>query len=119
MGLNPERRCVQRVLQLARSPKYAGRVVAANHPWFAFLDGRDPDDRARFAPMKRATLETLPPGSLVAWDSHFSHRLSGDVPFEYFKGRPEYTLVTREMTRVPSPFLMMLFEKGSAPAAAP
>jgi len=116
MGLNPERECVQRVLGAARSPRYEGRLIAANHPWFAFLDGRDPSDNTRYAPMKQEALENLPPGSLVAWDSHFSHRLSGDVPFEYFRTHREYTLVAREMTQVPSPFLMMLFEKKETPA---
>lgn len=116
MGLNPERAAVKHIVEAAREPRYAGRIVAANHPWFAFLDGGDPRDTTRYAPMTQESLASLPVNSLVAWDSHFSHRLSGNVPFDYFKThRDEYRLLTREMVREPSPFVIFLFEKTAPP----
>ena len=112
MGLSGERLAVKHIVETTREPRYAGRLIAMNHPWFAFLDGGDPHDRSRYAPMTQESLAALPPGSLVAWDTHFSHRLSGDVPPEYFRTHSgEYRLVTRETVGAPFPFAMFLFEK--------
>jgi hypothetical protein len=119
MGLNPERQAVLKILGTIRERGLEDRVVAVNHPWFAFLSGHDVNDRSRFAPLTQATLPGLPVGSLVAWDTHFGHRLSADVPADYFKSHREYRLLAREQVGAPSPFAILLFEKTAQPQKGP
>lgn len=101
IGLDPERQAMADAVTWVKTHR-PGRVVAVNHPWYFFLGGFDRND-PRFKTLDQATLATLPPGALVVWESHFGHRLSGDVSLRYFESRPDrYVCVAKDLvTRRP------------------
>jgi hypothetical protein len=86
--LDPERRAMGEAAAWVKANR-PGRVVAVNHPWFYFLGGFDRFDDTRFRTLDHATLSTLPVGALAVWESHFGHRLSGDVALPYFEERSD------------------------------
>ncbi len=86
-----------------------GRVMAVNHPWFFFLGDLDRRDTRRFPPVTRESLSRLPVGGLILWESHYSHRLSGDVDPEYIKARPD-RYKSRGRTNVSQYFFYVIFE---------
>jgi hypothetical protein len=54
------------------------------------IDGYDP---AIFRPITPSAIESAPPGTLIVWDGHYSHRLSWNTPLNMLQHNPQYQLL--------------------------
>jgi Tfp pilus assembly protein PilF len=79
-NMSPEREVMQEVSDLCLESANE-EVIYVNHIWFYWSNGLDKRD-ARFKPVTRQELSAAENGSLVVWDSHYSHRLAGDVQLD-------------------------------------
>ncbi len=93
IGLDPERDAIRVSIEQLRRIGLDQAVVYTNHPWFAFLTGRDRYDLTRTPRLTRANLEKAPVGSLVLWENHYGDRLWGDVPDTLLRNDPRFTRV--------------------------
>lgn len=93
IGLDPERSAIRVSIEQLRRIGLDEAVVYTNHPWFAFLTGRDRYDLARTPRLTRENLERAPVGSLVLWENHYGDRLWGDVPDTLLRNDPRFTRV--------------------------
>ena len=78
--LSPERRAVAEAAAWWRDGPYSTRLVLGSHPAWVLEAGIDRYDPTIYRRMTRASIETAPAGSVVFWDSHFSHRLRWQTP---------------------------------------
>jgi hypothetical protein len=78
--LNPERQTVIQAATWFRSSEYRGRPVLGSHVWFPFAADMDRYDRRKFLPITPENVDSSTVGSVVFWDSHYSHRLQFQTP---------------------------------------
>jgi hypothetical protein len=88
------------------------------HPWFFFFDNfnyyRDPYAAGRYMEMRKEKLDQLPVGSIVAWDSHYSWRLSSNVQEADLNNNPNFKLMRQPFISTDRKFVIYLFEKIKA-----
>jgi hypothetical protein len=111
IGLDPERSAIQVSIEQLRRIGLDDAVVYTNHPWFAFLTGRDRYDLARTPRLTRANLESAPVGSLVLWENHYGDRLWGDVPDTLLRNDPRFTRVMELEAGTERNFHVVAFRK--------
>jgi len=109
IGLTPERRAMQQIADWYVNNNLQSTPTYANHVWFFYA--RDLDYYgANFARLTSKNLKKAPAGSVVIWESHYSHRLFGDVKLDFFKDNPNF----KPLGQVVTPdkrFGVFVFEK--------
>ncbi len=111
IGLDPERSAIQVSIEQLRRIGLDDAVVYTNHPWFAFLTGRDRYDLKRTPRLTRENLEHAPVGSLVLWENHYGDRLWGDVPDTLLRNDPRFTRVMELEAGTERNFHVVAFRK--------
>lgn len=86
------------------------------HPWFFFFDDfnyyRDSLATRNYLDMRLENLPQLPVGGYIAWDSHYSWRLSSNVALDSLKNNPQYRFV-QPFISSDQKFAIYLFRKES------
>lgn len=77
---------------LGSSP-YATRFTLGSHIWHQYAAGLDPYDPARFRGITPVEVATAPPGTVIVWDSHYSHRLVWNTPLELLQDPQRFQLL--------------------------
>ena len=88
---------------LAREKTYV------NHIWFFYASDLDRNGE-NFELVTQENLSNAPISSIVIWESHYAHRLMGNVQLDYFKNNSNF----REISRIVTPnkrFGVVIFEK--------
>jgi len=109
--LSPERQTMTKIAEWYEHEQRSLQQTTTfvNHNWFFYVKDFDRfSDRFDWVTMKN--LEIAPKSSIVIWDSHYSDRLGGDVPFEYFMGNPDFKEIVR-LTTSDSGFAAVIFQK--------
>jgi hypothetical protein len=112
IGLDPERKAVATVVDYLRDNGLQGSVVYTNHPWFAFLSGRDRYDRSLTPKLTLSALQRARPGSLVLWENHYAPRLEGDVPLDSLRTDPRFTRLLELSAGEKRNFKVVLFRRN-------
>ncbi len=109
--LSGERATIQRIAEWYEQEKNTLKQskTFVNHVWF-FYSKNFNRLSARFDSVTKENLEAAPKSSIVIWDSHYSDRLEGDVPFEYFKNNSDFKEIVR-LTTSDSVFTAAIFQK--------
>ncbi|MBL0174292.1 MAG: hypothetical protein IPP94_03325 [Ignavibacteria bacterium] len=95
----------------AQTPELQARPLYANHVLLKYFADIDINDKNRDRSMQKSTLAKAPAGSIVIWDSHYGNsQFGGDVPMEYFKDNPDYTLL-QQLISPDQRFGALIFEK--------
>lgn len=91
---NEERLIMDDVSTLMIShPEFDAENIHVNHIWFFWANDLD-RQLDRYKPVTVAELDSAQIGSYCVWDSHYSHRLDGDVLPAYFQAHPEWVQLT-------------------------
>jgi len=109
IGLIPERVVMGQVADWYDQNNLHNTKTYVNHIWFFYL-GRFDLYAENFNRVTVANLDTAPPGSIVIWENHYSHRLQGDVQLDYFRDNPRF----RSLGQIRAPgtyFVTVLFQK--------
>jgi len=120
--LDPERLAIQRVIEYLELGGNGNAIVYTNHPWFAFLSGRDRYDLRRTPHLTREALTHAPAGSFVLWENHYGPRLWGNVPLEELRNNPRLQRLLEATAGVDRNFQVVLFrvmEPGALPGSPP
>ena len=112
--LDIERQAMARVIEyidtycVAVNVDCDSQIVYTNHPWFAFLTGRDRYNHQVTPLLTLENLDSAPSGALVIWENHYGNRLWGNVPDEFLRQNQEYE---RMLELSADPFVFVLFRK--------
>ncbi len=84
-----ERKMMDKVSNHFQNSYFNERTIYVNHIWFFWANDLD-----RYAETYKgvtmANLDSADNGSICIWESHYSHRLAGDVQPAYFGQHPEW-----------------------------
>jgi len=110
--LTPEQAMMKNVAAWYRDNALGDRVTMCNHIWFHFFSGTNRLSTERFPHLTHAHLDAAPLGSLAIWESHYAHRLTGDVTVDGMEGKRQYRLIRRFLDSENRTFAAV-FEKTS------
>lgn len=77
--LNHERKAITKVSTLYRNSYLRDVPLYCNHRWFFWPKDLGYPDDTKYRTLNKAALDTAEAHSVVLWENHYSHRLSGDV----------------------------------------
>lgn len=80
--LNNEQRVALEAGRWLRDNNHSEQLVLGSHIWLQHGAALDPFEPARFRNITPDELAAAPVGTVVAWDSHYSHRLVWRTPLE-------------------------------------
>jgi hypothetical protein len=96
--------------------EYRDRLVLGSHVWFYHSAGLDRFDEKVSQRITPDNLRAAPDGTIVVWDSHYSHRLQYKTPLRMLTGNPQCREIRRwenGRTRI------IVFEKLTKPGEVP
>ncbi len=106
-----ERELVSEFAQFYKGSYLEERTTYVNHPWFIWSAGKD-----RFDPglnvMKKDSLKSAKVGSIALFETHYSNRLSGNVPQSYLAADKNWIEVDRLIAPKRN-FVLSVYEKVS------
>lgn len=76
-----------------RQSEYRDRLVLASHIYFQFSADLDGFDEQVSLPITPPNIKRAPTGSIIVWDSHYSHRLVWNTPLEVLLEDPLFHLL--------------------------
>ena len=94
---NTERQIMKKISQWYVNNNLDQRKTYANHIWFYYSSDLDKNS-ANFELVTQENLNNALPSSIVIWESHYSHRLFGDVTLDYFENNSKFQVITRLIT---------------------
>jgi len=89
-------------------------TLMVTHPWFQFFDDFNyyiRSDEKNYPKMRKENLDSLPVGSLIAWDSHYSWRLESNVQQDDLTKDSRFKLL-QQFVSPDRKFGILLFEKS-------
>jgi len=90
LELTYENRIMKQVADWYVSNADKNAAVLQSHIWFSYFTDLSPYNEERMPVLKMENLEKAEAGSIIIWDSHYSHRLRYKVPLKYLEGNPQY-----------------------------
>jgi tetratricopeptide (TPR) repeat protein len=114
--LSPERQTVEEIAEIYDSIYQKGQMTYVNHPWFFWAKDFDKSDINRFKYLTLEGLGQAKENDICIHESHYSHRLSGDVPKNYFQNRIDWVELTSKMAADRS-FKISIFQKTDSTVA--
>lgn len=78
-----------------------------NHNWFSWAGDAD---RERFKILNKENINAAKDSSIVIWETHYSNRIRGDIPFDFISKHPDYV----ELVKLPSDnfgFNVIIYQK--------
>ena len=94
---NTERQVMKKISQWYTKNNLYNRKTYANHIWFYYSSDLDKNS-SNFDFVTLENLNNASPSSIIIWESHYSHRLFGDVNLDYFKDNSKFQELTRLIT---------------------
>lgn len=92
---NPERQAMERVSDIYADSYLKDHVTYANHIWFFWANDLNKNDTTQYKLVTIANLDSANNGEICIYESHYSHRLAGNVPFRWFEGKKDWVELTR------------------------
>jgi len=89
-NMNPERDTMQDVSDFYTSSYLQEKTTYVNHVWFFWANKLDKYDTLQFKPVTIENLDNAALGDIVIYETHYSHRLAGDVPLAWFETHKEW-----------------------------
>ena len=91
---NQERQIMKKISEWYIDNNLDQKKTYANHIWFFYSTDLNRNS-TNFERVKKENLNNAKPNSIVIWESHYSHRLFGDVTLEYFKNNSKFNEIAR------------------------
>ena len=84
-----ERQAIGDFVDIYRNSSLVQYPLYVNHNYFFWAMNSSPNDMPHGA-LKKEELKAAPDSSIVIWESHYSHRLNGDVQVTFFNKNSNY-----------------------------
>lgn len=106
--IGKEDRVVMQAANWFKNSSYKNRLVLGSHGYFRYGIDIDIFDRSVFLPITVQNIYQSPKGSIIAWDSHYSHRLLYLTPLEILQDDTRFRLLQSWNT---GKFRLFIYEK--------
>jgi len=106
---SPERETMGYVSDLYVKSYLKNYDTYVNHSWFFWMNDIKPD-REIYKLITQEDLDQAPDSSIIIWESHYSHRLAGNVKVEFFEDKPEYIQLFNQRSS-DKDFTVVVFQK--------
>ncbi|HTF04381.1 MAG TPA: tetratricopeptide repeat protein [Bacteroidia bacterium] len=110
--MNPERDIMTKVSDLYVDSYLSGLPTYANHIWFYWCNDLERSDD-KFKTVTKENLRNAPLASIVIWETHYSHRLGGDVQLDSIQRDPTF-IELFQMSSTDSKIHVFVFQKVKA-----
>ena len=91
--INKEQQVVMQAANWFKNSSYKDRLVLGSHAYFRYGIDIDIFDRSVFLPITVQNIYQSPKGSIIVWDSHYSHRLKWQTPLEILQDGTRFRLL--------------------------
>lgn len=115
--MSPERITMEQVSDLYLKGYLKDHQTYVNHVWFFWANDLDRHN-SKFKTITEENLKEAPEGSIVVWESHYSHRLAGDVKIDFFAKNPKFVELFRYVS-TDNKFYTVVFQKEGNNSSAP
>lgn len=112
-NMNPERETMKEVSDFYTSSYLKDQLTFVNHIWFFWANGLDRYDSLKYKNVTKANLNDALPNEVLIYETHYSHRLAGDVPLKWFKNHKEWVMLSRFISSN-NGFQCIIFQKTDA-----
>lgn len=113
-ALTAERRIMKEMAEWYADNRVPGATLFCNHIWFFWELGRNPED-PEFGRTTQANLNAAKPGDVTIIETHYSHRLRGDVAIEYFEPRRALWTTRGSASTPDRRFAAIIFVRNETP----
>lgn len=107
---SPERVTVKRISDIIVESGAIDHQILANHIGFYWANQLDWYNKEKYYVLNQANLETAEDSAIIIWETHYSHRLAGDVQLEYFQNKPDFFELFR-ITSEDKKFVCVVIQK--------
>ena len=108
-----ERELVSKFSKLYKKTYLNERTTHVNHPWFIWSSGKNKYE-PKIQRMKKDSLKKASIGTIALFETHYSHRLSGDVHQSFLSNKKEWIEILRYITPKRN-FIISTYEKVGGP----
>lgn len=109
-NMSPERDVMQNISELYVSSYLKESTTYVNHIWFFWATDLNKFDTIQYKLVTIANLEKAAVGDICIYETHYSHRLAGDVPNNYFDNKKDWVELSRKIASDNS-FQCVIFQK--------
>jgi tetratricopeptide (TPR) repeat protein len=109
-NMNTERTTMKEVSDFYTSSYIQNKITFVNHVWFFWANNLNRNDTSKYREVTKENLNKALPGEILIYDTHYSHRLAGNVPLKWFQKHKEWV----KLSQFISPdhdFQCMIFQK--------
>ncbi|MGM0479216.1 MAG: tetratricopeptide repeat protein [Bacteroidota bacterium] len=115
-NMSPERKTVEEIASIYQNTYLNEKIAHVNHHWFYWSHDLNRWDSLRFRDVTLEDIKEAKEGAICVYENHYSHRLKGDVPKDYFKDRIDWIRITQKMSSDRT-FKISIFQKTDSTIA--
>ena len=112
-NMSPERITMQKVSNLFKSSNINNEICYVNHIWFHWANNFERNDTTKFNLLTIKNLNNAKVGEIGIYENHYSHRLLGDVPKDWFNKRIDWVELDREISS-DNKFYSIIYQKSDS-----
>jgi tetratricopeptide (TPR) repeat protein len=109
-NMSPERRVMQDVSEFYVNSYLKEHTTYVNHIWFFWAEDLNKYDTIQYKKVTQANLNAAKIGDVLIYETHYSHRLDGDVPTTWFENRLDWVELSRKIAEDKS-FQCVIYQK--------
>jgi tetratricopeptide (TPR) repeat protein len=112
-NMSPERNTMQEVSDIFKNSYISNEICYGNHIWFHWANSFDKNDTSKFNWLTVENLNNAKIGEIGIYENHYSHRLFGDVPKDWFSKRIDWVELDRNIS-TDKKFYCMIYQKSDS-----
>ncbi|MFK7787656.1 MAG: tetratricopeptide repeat protein, partial [Crocinitomicaceae bacterium] len=116
-NMSPEREIMQEVSEFFQPSYLNDNKVYVNHSWFFWANDLDKFDTTKYDEVTMENLEAAKLGEVCIYETHYSHRLAGDVQMKWIENRPDWVELDRRISSKRN-FQCLIFQKTDTTSEA-
>jgi tetratricopeptide (TPR) repeat protein len=109
VSMSDERRTMEEISDIYTKSYLQKYPLHVNHVWFFWANDYNRFDTTQFKNVKIIEINKASIGDLCIYETHYSHRLNGDVPLDYLEKRGDWIELTRRVAD--NGFQAMIYQK--------
>ncbi len=109
VSMSDERRTMEEISDIYTKSYLKNHPLHINHVWFFWANDFNRFDTTQFKNVKINEINQASKGDLCIYETHYSPRLNGDVPLDFFEKRADWVELTRRVAD--NGFQAMIYQK--------
>ena len=109
-NMSPERIAMQEISDIYINSFIVNQKCYSNHIWFHWANDLNRNDTSKFDWLTIENLNNAKVGEICIYENHYSHRLKGDVPKNWFNKRIDWVELDRKISN-DNKFYAIIYQK--------